>query len=102
MSVDAIYGTGTASETETVKKELVAGAGSKDMGKDTFLKLLVTQLEHQDPLEPQENSEFLAQLAQFSSLENLQSITSEIAQLRELIDQRLPAPTETASPNGGV
>ena len=104
MSVDAIYGTGTTGETETDKKDAVAG--SKDLGKDTFLKLLVTQLEHQDPLQPQENSEFLAQLAQFTSLESLQSIQSEVGQLRELIDQRMPAQTNTTTPvqplNGGV
>ena len=39
-----------------------------------FLSLLVTQLQHQDPLQPTDNSEFLAQLAQFSSLEQLTNI----------------------------
>ena len=44
------------------------------LGRDAFLTLLVTQLQHQDPLEPQADGEFLAQLAQFSSLEQLQDI----------------------------
>ncbi len=43
--------------------------GDKGMGRDAFLKLLVAQLRNQDPLNPQDNHEFVAQLAQFSSLE---------------------------------
>ncbi|MBW7956325.1 MAG: flagellar biosynthesis protein FlgD [Deltaproteobacteria bacterium] len=46
------------------------------MGKDAFLKLLVTQLQNQDPLNPTDNTEFVAQLAQFSSLEGIQNLNS--------------------------
>ncbi len=46
-----------------------------ELGRDEFLKLLVTQLENQDPLNPQENGEFVAQLAQFSSLEEAQKLS---------------------------
>ena len=51
------------------------------LGQDAFLKLLTTQLANQDPLQPQENGEFLAQLAQFSSLEKLTSIETSIKEL---------------------
>ena len=44
---------------------------SDQMGRDAFLRLLTTQLQHQDPTKPQADGEFIAQLAQFSSLEQL-------------------------------
>ncbi len=50
------------------------------MGKDDFLKLLITQLKNQDPLSPMKDQEFAAQLAQFSSLEQLQNIRSALEQ----------------------
>ncbi len=44
------------------------------MNKDTFLNLLVTQMQHQDPLEPTKNEDFLAQMAQFSALEQMNNL----------------------------
>ncbi len=54
---------------------------SDGMGRDAFLKLLVTQLAHQDPTQPQADGEFLAQLAQFSSLEQLTGIQSSLEKI---------------------
>jgi flagellar basal-body rod modification protein FlgD len=51
-----------------------AGKGKSALGKDDFLRLLVTQLQHQDPMSPQDPTQFSAQLAQFSSLESMQNI----------------------------
>lgn len=51
-------------------------AASSNLGKDDFLKLLVTQMQYQDPLNPQTDSDFIAQLAQFSSLEQMQNLNS--------------------------
>lgn len=54
-------------------------AGDAVMGKDDFLKLLVTQLGNQDPLNPMDGQEFAAQLAQFSSVEQLLNIGEALA-----------------------
>ena len=45
-----------------------------NLDKDAFMKLLTTQLSNQDPLNPMEDREFIAQMAQFSSLEQMQSL----------------------------
>lgn len=51
---------------------------SSALGKEAFMNLLVTQLRYQDPLEPMENTEFVAQLAQFSSLEQLWNMNGNL------------------------
>ena len=58
-----------------------AAAKSQAMGKDDFLRLLVTQLQAQDPLNPMDSTGFTAQLAQFSSLEQLQNINSNLGSI---------------------
>lgn len=50
-------------------------AGNK-LGKDSFLKLLVTQMQYQDPLNPSSNTEYVAQLATYSQLEELQNLSA--------------------------
>lgn len=60
--------------TETKKNDV--------LGKDDFLRLLVTQLQYQDPLNPADSAQFTAQLAQFSSLEQLGNINDNIGGLQ--------------------
>lgn len=50
------------------------------LGKDDFLQLLITQLQHQDPMNPASDTEFIAQVAQFSSLEQMQNMNSAVQQ----------------------
>jgi flagellar basal-body rod modification protein FlgD len=55
--------------------------GGNNLGKDDFLLLLVTQLQNQDPLNPQDPTEFTSQLAQYSSLEQLFTVNDQLQQL---------------------
>lgn len=52
---------------------------NNELGQDAFLKLMITQMENQDPLSPQENTEFIAQLAQFSSVESLDKLNNQFS-----------------------
>ncbi|MGN8122396.1 flagellar hook assembly protein FlgD [Pseudomonas sp. 22082] len=58
-----------------------SSTGGQALGKDAFLQLLVTQLKNQNPLDPQDNSAFVAQLAQFSSLEGITTLNSTVSSL---------------------
>ena len=65
------YGTtNTSTTTDTTSKNT--------LGKDDFLKLLVTQLQNQDPLNPMDDTQFIAQMAQFSELEQMQNVNKTL------------------------
>ena len=57
-------------------KNKQAAKGTDELGQKAFLQLMITQLENQDPLSPQENGDFIAQLAQFSSVESLDQLNT--------------------------
>ena len=65
------------------------------LGRDAFLQLLVTQMSHQNPLQPQEDGAFIAQLAQFSSLEQLTNIDTTLRGMADGMGIVLPEKTST-------
>lgn len=65
-------------ESTKNKQEAAARKTGGELGKNDFLNLLVTQLRYQDPLEPVDDKEFIAQMAQFSSLEQMQNMNGSM------------------------
>ncbi len=58
---------------------------NSELDKDAFLQLMVTQLRYQDPLDPQDNSEYVAELAQFSALEQMTNVSEGIENVSKLV-----------------
>ncbi|MBP8988916.1 MAG: flagellar hook capping protein [Clostridia bacterium] len=76
---------------QTGPSEYVTSRSSNKLDKDAFLKILVSQLSNQDPLNPMEDKDFIAQLAQFSVLEQMISLHEgfSFSQACELVGQRV-------------
>lgn len=78
-SIDTSYKT-NSSPTGS-KSSTVADAAQEILGKDDFLKLLVTELSNQDPLSPMDNKDMITQMAQFSTVEQMNNMSSAMEQL---------------------
>jgi flagellar basal-body rod modification protein FlgD len=101
MAIDSV---GAVGRTDTV-------AAQASVGLDEFLNIFLTQLNYQDPLEPVDNREFLAQLAQFSSVElanrtndNTEALldVSNLSQSIGLLGRTVNVQLETGSSSGEV
>lgn len=62
-------------------------AEKNTLGKDAFLKMMIAQLQNQDPLNPMDGTAFVAQLAQFSSLEQLTNLNETMGSLPDYLGQ---------------
>ena len=58
---------------------------NQGLGRDDFLKILITQLSHQDPTQPMQDREFIAQMAQFSSLEQMTNMAADFSRMARLL-----------------
>ncbi|GHV35429.1 flagellar hook assembly protein FlgD [Spirochaetia bacterium] len=73
-------------EVDTFNKSIQKGRmPTQSLGKDDFLKILITQLSHQDPTAPMEDKEFIGQMAQFSTLEQMTGMASDFSKLANLL-----------------
>ena len=78
MDVHVVSGQQFPAPSPTTESTAAPSAAS---GRDMFLRLLIAQLEHQDPLSPMENADFTAQLAQFSTLEQVEAMNANLTTL---------------------
>jgi flagellar basal-body rod modification protein FlgD len=66
----------TTNKILTTEEMLPKSAANGEMGKDAFLKLFVAQLQHQDPMNPMQDSDMMGQMASFSTLEQITNMAA--------------------------
>ena len=82
MSVSSTEGIGGYGVTGTAATGATGTTGApKTADKDMFLQLMVAQMKYQDPLNPTDSSQFLAQTAQFTALEKMQDVADQTAMM---------------------
>lgn len=73
MAVGGVTNSSNNAQNNTIFQD------KSSLDKDAFLKLLVTQLQNQDPLNPMDDKEFISQMAQFSSLEQMENLNKTVS-----------------------
>ena len=76
MSVSGTSSANSVTDNLSITKKTETKKNTNELGQAAFLELMITQMNNQNPLSPQDNSEFVAQLAQFSSVEGLERLNN--------------------------
>ena len=90
-----------STNASTNANNAISNAAGGAMGKDEFVKLLVTQMKNQDPLNPMDGKDLAAQLAQFSSVEQLINANTTLSNIAALLTPT-PAPIPANGANGST
>ncbi len=85
-SLNTITVDGVTYDAETYAKDHATVKANDELGKDAFLQLLVAQMKYQDPLDPQDNSQYIAELANFSALEQMTNVNTNLESLATTIN----------------
>jgi flagellar basal-body rod modification protein FlgD len=86
MDINAVSNSTPATGTQTSTATAITSGTDKLANEQTFLQLFVAQLKNQDPLNPQDGSQFVAQLAQFSQLEQSLQMRQDLDAVRQDLD----------------
>ncbi len=111
MAIVSSATTTSAVDSLSINKKTETKKNNNELGQAAFLELMITQMNNQNPLEPQDNSEFVAQLAQFSSVEGLERLNKNFTnfmstnalQASSLVGRSVSVETDTSTlQNGGL
>lgn len=85
MTVNSVFGAASANAVPAA-----TGRGFDTLGQADFLRMLTVQIQQQDPFDPVDNKEMLAQMAQFSSLAGINDVNSTLKQIEAKLDALAP------------
>ena len=89
MTVNSVFGAASANAA----RPAATGRGFDTLGQADFLRMLTVQIQQQDPFDPVDNKEMLAQMAQFSSLAGINDMNSTLQQISAKLDALAPTKT---------